>query len=300
MNCREIRKQITAYLDDELSSSEKRLIQTHLKDCQNCQRELSELGALQTRMQEHLMAHAAAVAPSPQAWSTLNASLPEKPQGKALLDKIFGGFSLPRVSSTSLIPTQRAVIAILLLVTLVVVVPPVWARVETWISTHFSFTSPDGKSGGAIGGFTAFTPYHATYVPDGFQHSILGSTTSIEPEIESLELAYSLDEQFILLVQSKGAGVPNLPEGEAILVNTHQAIFIPSFVSSMQDLLEQRPTLPIDTGFAYEDTHLLTWFIDEVKIEMFSSLHKSEMLKVAESLEPMTAEQRESLFPFKE
>lgn len=43
------------------------------------------------------------------------------------------------------------------------------------------------------------------------------------------------------------------------------------------------------THFAYENTNLLTWFDGEIKIELFSSLSKAEMLKFTEKIEPMSA-----------
>ena len=64
------------------------------------------------------------------------------------------------------------------MVVLVAVAPPVWARVQPIITNWFSFSTPDDeKAEAAIGGFTAFTPYYATYLPEDFQQSLLGSTT---------------------------------------------------------------------------------------------------------------------------
>ncbi len=299
MKCRDVRKQITAYLDEEVSPSEKKLIQAHLADCQDCQRELEALGVIRENMRQHLRARAATVAASPQAWSLLQDSLPAKDQNQAVLKRMVSAFSIRKWSPAGRMTVQRIAIALLILTALVVFVPPVRAQVETWISTWFSFTNPDGKSGGAIGGFTAFNPYHATYLPEGFQQSLLGGTTSMMPEIESLELGYSFDEQFIILVQSKGSGVTGLPMGENVHVDTNPAVFIPSYATSQQDLVEKRPTISTDTSFAYENTNLLTWFIGEIKIEMFSSLSKAEMLRVAESLEPMRAAEGETPAPIR-
>ena len=293
MNCRDVLVLIPAYLDEEVSLSEKRLMQAHLAACQTCQRELEAIGTLGKLMHQHLRTRAATVAPSPQAWSLLQASLPSKLPSRPVSTKADRPFSIPRWLSAGKLSAQRIAITLLFVVALVAVVPPVWARLEPLLITWFSFTSPDGMSSGAIGGFTAFTPYHATYLPEGFQQSLLGSITSMMPEMESLELGYDFDEQFIIIVQSKGTGVAGLPSGEHTRVNTNFAVFIPSFATSQEDLVEKRPTLSIVTNFAYENTNLLAWFMGEVKIEMFSSLPKAEMIKVAESLEPMRTSEGE-------
>jgi hypothetical protein len=178
-------------------------------------------------------------------------------------------------------------IILVFLIALVAVAPPVWARIEPIITHWFSFSSPDGESSAAIGGFKAFTPYYATYIPEGFQQSLLGSTTFMEPEVESLEIGYDSEERFIVLIQSKGAGVTGLPTGESAWINANPAIFIPSYATSQTDLREKQPTLSIDTNYDYENTNLLAWFAGEIKIEILSNLPLEEMMRVAESLESM-------------
>ncbi len=291
MKCRDISKQISSYLDGEVSLSEKRLIQAHLADCHNCQKEFEDVAVLRKNLSQHLKAHAASVTPSPQAWSLLNSALSESSTSKSVFTKLSQSLSNGRWFSVSRWSTQRLVVAGLLVIAMVLIAPPVWARLEPIITDWFSFTSPDGESGGAIGGFTAFTPYHATYLPEGFQHSLLGSTTT--PDWESFELGYDNKEQFIILVQSKGADVTSLPIGEDIYVISHPAIFIPSFATSLEELQLKRPTISTVTNFDYTNTHLLTWFVEEIKIELFSNLPKEEMLKVAESLELMQASEGE-------
>jgi hypothetical protein len=77
-------------------------------------------------------------------------------------------------------------------------------------------------------------------------------------------------------------------------VNGFAAVFIPSFATSQQDLVEERPFVSIVTDYAYENTNLLTWFMGEIKIEMLSNLPVAEMLQVAESLERMQYSEGES------
>ena len=47
------------------------------------------------------------------------------------------------------------------------------------------------------------------------------------------------------------------------------------------------------TNHDYAETNYLAWFLGEIKVEMFSNLSLEEMLRVAESLEPMQASEGE-------
>jgi hypothetical protein len=293
MNCHEVTNQLTAYLDDELSPSERKLVQAHLAICKSCQQELDHLGLVQQDLSHHLQASASIVAPSPQAWSILKASLPKSPPVQSALERIIRSISFPGRISMGGLSLQRSAIILIILISGIFIAPPVWARIEPIIINWFSFSSPNGESDAAIGGFTAFTPYHATYLPEGFQQSLLGSTTSVDPEIESVEIGYDFQEQFIILSQSKGAGVTQLPSGEPSNVSGYVAIFIPSFATSVQEMQDKRPDVPIVTDYSYETTNLLTWFVGDVKIEMFSNLTLEDMLSVAESLKPMHASEGE-------
>ncbi len=287
MNCREVLPRINAYLDEEVSPSEKKLIQSHLASCQGCQQELETLNQLQITLRQQLKARAAQAAPSPQAWSLLQASLPADLPVKPIQRKMRLPFSLPRFGNLTF---QKAALAFLILLALVVTVPSVWAQMESRVATWFSFSSPDGKDFAAIGGFTAFTPYHATYLPKGFDHSGTGTSTGW-PDYESLELTYDHHKngQFFILLESIGGDDHGLPSGEEAQVGSKPAVFIPAFAASSTELVSKKPVLSIVTNFDYTNTNLLAWFIGEVKIEIFSNLPKAEMIKIAESLTPMHA-----------
>jgi hypothetical protein len=285
MNCRELCKQIPSYMDGEVSPSEKALIQAHLADCPGCQNEFEALAVLRKDLRHHLKVQAASVAPLPQAWTELVAALDDTVQPQPTFSKLIQTFSNARHLYLGRWTARRLAAALLVVIAMVVIAPPVWARLEPIITNWFSFTSPDGKSEGAIGGFTAFTPFHATYLPDGFQQSLLGSSTS--PDLESLELGYDKKEKFVILVQSKEANIAALPEGEDVRVLSYPASFMPSFATSLEEFQKERPTISTVTEFDYSNTNLLTWFLGEIRIEMFSNLTKEEMIKVAESLEPM-------------
>lgn len=293
MNCKEVQGLIPAYLGGETSPSEKQLLQNHLATCKNCQVELEEVDGLRNDLRQHLGAKAAAVAPSVAAWSNLEAVLPSKPRGAGRLGKSLsfaGWFSGLRLS------TQRIAVILLIVGVLVVAAPPVWAQLEPIFINWFGFSSPDGENFSAIGGFEAFTPYHAAYVPEDFDSVLLGTLTG--QGIEAIEIGYDdHDGRFITLLQSMGTAVPGLPSGEPARVGSSEAIFIRSFATSAEELQVARPEVSTVTNHDYTSTNYLAWFLGVIKIEMFSNLPLDEMVKVGESLEPMQASEGELPYP---
>jgi hypothetical protein len=287
MNCREVLPQIYAYLDNEVSPSEKKLIQAHLATCQSCQQELEARNHLQNALSQQLKARAAQAAPSPQAWLLVQASLPATLSKEPAPKKVSLSSSWPTLSFFGNLTFRKVGLAILIVLALVVAIPTVWAKVESWTGTWFGFSSPDGENFSAIGGFTAFTPYHATYLPKGFKNSGIGTATGW-PDYEALELTYDRKGgQFFTLLESKGGEAQGLPSGEGVYIGESPGVFIPAFATSLDELVSKKPGLSIVTDFDYSQTNLLTWFSGEVRIEIYSNLTKAEMVKIAESLAPM-------------
>lgn len=77
MNCREIQRSLTFYLDRETASSEKHVIQQHLAGCLTCQKELADLAATQQSARQALQGLFAYAEPSPQMWNRLQARMAE-------------------------------------------------------------------------------------------------------------------------------------------------------------------------------------------------------------------------------
>ena len=75
MTCRQISKKISAYLDQELTMGEVKLVEEHLDTCELCRLELVELRRTRQAAAAALHEMAAAVEPSAQAWSRLQSSL---------------------------------------------------------------------------------------------------------------------------------------------------------------------------------------------------------------------------------
>jgi hypothetical protein len=292
MNCKEVQELTPAYLDGETSPSEKRLVQAHLATCENCQKEVEVVDGMREGLRQHFQTTAAAVMPSAASWSNLEAVLPTKPPKRSSASLLGSSNPIAGWFSGLKLSTQRAAIIALIVVLLVFAAPPVLARLEPIFTNWFSFSSPDGENFTAIGGFDAFVPYHAAYVPEGFESSLLGTLTG--QGIESIEIGYDEREGgFFTLVQSMGKSVTALPEGETASVGTNRAIIIRSFATSATEMQAARPEISIVSNYDYSEVNYLAWFLGEIKIEVFSNLSLAEMIKVAESLEPMQATEGE-------
>jgi len=75
MKCQEVNELLVAYLDGEVIPSERKMIEAHLVECAFCEKEMDCLATTQRRLSRSLQAVAADAAPSPQAWSRLQARL---------------------------------------------------------------------------------------------------------------------------------------------------------------------------------------------------------------------------------
>src|SRR6266545_2406698 len=77
MNCEQIQSLLVAYLDGEVTPSERILMQTHLSNCTVCQQELTLLSTARSRVRSMLQHRAVHVIPSREAWNRLEAKLPK-------------------------------------------------------------------------------------------------------------------------------------------------------------------------------------------------------------------------------
>src|SRR6266508_3807332 len=80
MNCEQVQSLLVAYLDGEVTPSERTLIQTHLSNCTVCQQELTLLFTARSRVRSMLQRRAVHAAPTGEAWSRLEAKLTEADQ----------------------------------------------------------------------------------------------------------------------------------------------------------------------------------------------------------------------------
>jgi ABC-type glycerol-3-phosphate transport system substrate-binding protein len=80
MKCREVSDLLIAYLDGEVTPSERVLIQAHLTECAACRKDLDALAEAQARISRFLQRRAVAATPSPQSWRSLQAKLRQESQ----------------------------------------------------------------------------------------------------------------------------------------------------------------------------------------------------------------------------
>jgi hypothetical protein len=80
MNCIQTQSLFTAYLDGEITPSEKAMIQAHLSDCSVCQQKLTLLSTARSRVRTMLQHRTIHAVPSPQAWARLEARLTKDAQ----------------------------------------------------------------------------------------------------------------------------------------------------------------------------------------------------------------------------
>src|SRR5215510_5540048 len=80
MNCEQVQSLLVAYLDGEVTPSERTLIQAHLSYCTVCQQELSLLSTARSQVRSMLQRRAVHVVPSAEAWNRLEAKLTEAEQ----------------------------------------------------------------------------------------------------------------------------------------------------------------------------------------------------------------------------
>lgn len=306
MKCQEVIKLLVAYLDNEVTPSERTLIRTHLAGCDTCQQELATLSALQSRVSQFLQVKAAQAAPSPQAWSRLQARLAGEARpspswlpawlqrlapGVGRINRIFeGGLTMKKGFALT------AIAALVIALSVMVFVPSVRAQAGEILSVWFGVR--DGRA--VISGPVEFIPLYPTYLPAGFQSSGVGIKVRGEP---STEMAYRSGDQFVAITQTKAPADRALPAGQKMTVNNQPAVLVTGLKGTFEYGLPIPEGAQVETSgtppaepIAYTDGKRLTWYVGDVKVEMLSNLAVEEMLKIAASLVP--AETGEGEPPF--
>lgn len=313
MRCQEVNRLLTAYLDNEVTPSEHTLVRAHLAGCDRCQQELAALSALQGRVSQFLQAKASRVAPSPQAWSRLQARLakeaPPSPEGlprwRQRLAPGVGGIS--RILGG--VTMKKGVFALTILAGLVIAlsavafVPSVRAQVGELLR-WFRFQTPAGGGEVSIPGSVEFTPLRPTYLPAGFQAMAVG----LNPEAASLNFWNSATDQILIIDQWKAASDDDrsLPRGMRMTVSGQPAVLITGLEGNISFVsIPPTPSAPVATPaepgqivplepstggkeehVAYTEGKQLIWYVGDVRVEILSNLPVEEMLKVAESMVP--------------
>ena len=289
MKCQEASKLFVACLDNEVTPSEKLLIQAHLAECGACQQEMAVLAALQGRVSQSLKTWAAPAAPSSQAWSRLHSRLAREVHPSLSWFPAWFQRSAPDVGRINSTPEKGAMkmkrryalaaMAVLLIAFgTLAFAPSVRAQVSEIFNTWFRFEFPGGEAGFGSSNPIEFTLFKPTYLPEEVQDPggfVIGGATP-----ENFELLYYKDKQFVAITQSKAPADRALPAGQEVAINDQPAALATGLEGTI-DLPHSPESEPLQ--IAYTDAQRLTWYVGDTRIEMLSNLPESEMLKVATS-----------------
>ena len=285
MNCDQVNPQLTAYLHHQVTPSEGEIIQNHLAGCAACRQILEDLMALDYHLTTFYQIKAGSVYPTPLAWEGIRRRLGQKrgrtkgmvsTEGKSRL--VFGKLGEKR-------SFKQLVIALTVLL-LILLAPPAWAlagQLREWLNPYYNFKVQELEAG--IRGFEAFIPYYPTYLPKGFSSLGMGGNTG--PDWDQLELTFSRRDRFVTLLQSVGLKENGLFNGEPVNINGWDVIYIPDFANSIEELHQVFPNVSITTDFDYSNLDLLTWYIDDIQVDLITNLPFGESLKIAKSLKVM-------------
>lgn len=326
MNCKQVRQLLSAYHDGDVSPSERMLIRSHLAGCDLCQQELATMSAARDKLSQFLKRRAAQAAPSPQAWSRLQASLADRPPSRlsAWLKRpapVAGrAHSNAPLKGTVPVKTRIALAAAaiaLLVVAAVALVPPARAQVADFLHVVFHIRIGDteivARSEGAAMTYQVMQP---AYLPNAFANG----PTSLAVG-DSSELVYQSGDQFLVITQRQASEGESLPAGQATTVNGQPAVLNTGLSGTYQEMprgtleasgsvaasAEEESGVFVQSGeesgtavgpgsgqpvevqpitFSYSDANRLTWNIGSTRIEILSNLPVEEMTRIAEGLAP--------------
>jgi hypothetical protein len=311
MNCKDVTRLLPRFLAHEVTPSEGKLIQNHLASCTDCQNEMRVLTVLQHQIRESLQKQAAESAPSPQAWSHLQARLDSPTRAErpilptqwltTLKQKMHeGAFDMKKI-------VYAALAGLALIAGTIAFVPGVRAEVlkdvKGWLG--YDFPSPSGRTILSLSTNWGFSPFSPTHLPDGLEPR--GIMTDGDEATETLGLCYQPDHRelgdpFIVILQHHLGNDGSLPDGKIVNVNGVDGVVdtLPAgeidwcLGPSPEEVLVPVPegqgssspdTFPADEPLVYDKALRLTYYIDEVKIEIFGPYSKAELIRIAKSLQ---------------
>ncbi len=309
MKCREVNELLVAYLDGEVTPSERTLIQAHLAGCAVCRKELAALAATQSHVSQSLQVRAAQAAPSPQAWSRLQARLaracPEPSRREARPSSIKSGLQswLQRLAPdvgriTQIFPggvtmkkgfALATLVALVIAVSVVAFVPSVRAQVSGWFRARWEGPGWGMEVGGTQPGFTDLVP---SYLPDAVFSSAAGNIATVEGDASGMMRNFFFgdpDGQWLLITQGQAPANKALPEGQQVTIGSQKGVLLSGLsgtvemsIPFLQDVLGEPPAYRPES-FDYQDASRLVWYVGDTRTEILSNLPVEEMLKVAKS-----------------
>jgi len=311
MNCREVQERLVAYLEGEVAPSERELIQAHLAGCEACQRELAALSATRSCVSRFLQMRAAQAAPSPQAWSRLQARLSKEAPREPWPQRLAPGLwhRLKTKGGEMVMKHKLAfatAITLILALGVIAFVPAVQAQVGELLWQWFHIKLPGGRFEVVISSPVGFTPLQPSYLPDGILYALSGA----KGERGVLRQAYGGEEWFVEIVQSRALPDKPLPSGQEVSINGERGVLVTSLEGKFEFappirhvIVKTEGTPPPEAParlrlptYTYDDGKRLVWYVGDVKVEMLSNLPVEEMLKIAESMVPAEAGEGEPPF----
>jgi len=298
MKCREVNELLIAYLDNEVTPSERTLIQAHLAGCDACQEELAALSALQSRVSQSLQFKAVQVAPSPQAWSRLQTRLARESRSSSWFQR--PALAVRRVRQAcqpreGMALKQRFVLA--LVAALVIItgtmafVPSIRAQVGKVIAQRFHFEIPGGRFAIKIPSpGVDFTPLRPTYLPAQLMCTLEDEGKG---QVEGFRQAYAGKDWFVDIIQTRSSAERSLLTGREVSINGQPGIL----KTGLQGKFEFTPSFAVkgsacSSAYIYTDGKQLTWYADDIQVVMLSNLSDEEMLKIAQSMVPLKRDTR--------
>lgn len=289
MNCNDVSKLLASYLANEVSSSEKKLVQNHLAACEACQKKMMTLAALQSRIRQTLQQQAAEAAPSQQTWSRLQAQM-EFPahvgHPSVPLSWLTSWKTKMSIGVFTMKQTAFVILAVLvLLIGTAALVPGVRAAVVEniigWIG--YDFPSPNSQDILSWGTVWGFTPYNPRYMPKGL--TLKGSMVAGESDAtKQVGLCYQTEnpqpgDPFIAIIETHLSSASTLPSGEAVTVKG---------ANEGEGILDELPAGEVKwclKSVSYEKALRLNFIKGDIQIQVFGLFEEKDLVRIANSLQ---------------
>ncbi len=306
MNCREVHRLFVAYLDREVIPSEQTMIEAHLAGCALCERDLSALRSTRSRLNESLRTQAAQAAPSPQAFTRLQARLTEQARTPSSRLSAWPKRSVPKRGPTTA-SQHKGVIrmktrwriasgiagAIVIAAIIVASVPSARASAGEFFGGIFGVTASTGSAQfdtpQPLPEGTFILGFRLDYVPEAIGPDTVyqGAAVSAEPgAVPRAESLFHKGDSFLYITTAEVAPGQALPDGTPATVKGQPAVLNTGLVGEVQTPPgpgQQQTPDPV----AYENANKLTWDVAGTRVEMLSNLPVDELQKIADGLEKL-------------
>ncbi len=140
-------------------------------------------------------------------------------------------------------------------------------------------------SSGSYADFDAFIPYTLGYFPQDFTILNTGTNATHEANLDQFEEWYGSDNDFIKIIQSLG---PDVEQWDQTFASTRSLLVLDQpaeivYVDHPADWVGDQFDLD---KYDSNQTRLVTFFIDELKIQVVSNLPEEEFIQVIDNLVP--------------